>query len=36
MKTPVIIPAYNEAETIGSTLNRLDNNTVEPFVIVNG
>lgn len=36
MKTPVIIPAYNEAETIGSTLKRLDENTVEPFVIVNG
>jgi len=36
MKTPVIIPAFNEASQIGPTLRALDHNTVEPFVIVNG
>lgn len=36
MKTPVIIPAFDEAEHIGSTLRALDATTTEPFVIVNG
>lgn len=36
MKTPVIIPAFDEAEHIGSTLRALDAATTEPFVIVNG
>lgn len=36
MKTPVIIPAFDEADQIGPTLSRLDASTVEPFVVVNG
>ncbi len=36
MKTPVIIAAYNEAERIGKTLNSLDRDVCEPFVVVNG
>ncbi len=36
MKTPVIIPAFNEADTIGATLRALDATRVEPFVVVNG
>ena len=36
MRTPVIIPAYNEAERIGASLRGLDHAKVEPFVVVNG
>ena len=36
MKTPVIIPAFNEADVIGATLRALDATRVEPFVVVNG
>jgi len=36
MKTPVIIPAYNEERRIGATLSALPASEVEPTVIVNG
>lgn len=36
VKTPVIIPAYQEASTIARTLDRLPSQLVEPTVIVNG
>lgn len=35
MKTPVLIPARNEAAEIGLTLAKLDSTVVEPIVIVN-
>jgi len=36
MKTPVIIPAYNEERRIEATLNSLSSSEVEPIVVVNG
>lgn len=36
MKTPVIIPAYNEERHIARTLERLPSALVEPIVAVNG
>jgi glycosyltransferase involved in cell wall biosynthesis len=35
MKTPVLIPAHNEAEYIGLTLDSLSSASVEPIVIAN-
>ena len=36
MKTPVIIPAYNEELNIKTTLDSLPADLVEPYVMVNG
>ncbi len=36
MKTPVLIPAHNEALYIGQALGRLDPTLTDPLVIVNG
>jgi glycosyltransferase involved in cell wall biosynthesis len=36
MKTPIIIPAYNEERTIAKTLESLPSDLTEPFVAVNG
>ena len=36
MKTPVMIPAYNESSRIGRTLECLPADLVEPIVVVNG
>ena len=35
-KTQTLIAAYNEAEYIGPTLERLNSSEIEPYVIVNG
>lgn len=36
MKTPVIVPAYNEERHIGTVLSKLPANKVEPIIAING